>query len=200
MKKLIYFTLTLFLLAACSNEDNPTSSPEETDTYELSSIQYYIGDSNDGVQITETKYPDQITENQGSDILQKTTNDYEGVNETSCFMSNEVFPYKLSPKTYLVTVPTNLTETPTSCIGNSKWTFDPSNHDTESLPTVRKQSSTTEIPPLHRLVYQKTIKFTELKATYIATFIGKKTGHSVEIKGKWKGVFVHSMSTKEILQ
>lgn len=197
MKKIITLLMGVFLLVACSNEDdmdNPIIDEKDTDTYVFESIRYYYEDVND-LQIS--TYKSSITyRNIGEVPIEITIGPIETtrINRTSHFFPDEKPNVNLEiddslkisvPCEYSADILSLKIGSWFSISGLEEWKY---SEEKEELPYAGNTATSKTKLPAHSKVYT-TYDYTryELTALYEATFIGKESGKIIKVTGKWKG-------------
>lgn len=183
MKKMLFGLAALALLSCEKTEYSP--NPEK-DVYELKTISYTM-EAGDGVE-TFVRPLHSLSYTNHTSLTQKVIVDpLAGVMESSQFFSGDEKAFQLvDPSITPIAVPAQFSDG-VAILGEPKWLY--SNVLVE-LPPVVNFRDTLEVPPNTNLTVTMSVYLNEYNLSYTATFEGKPSGASAEIRGKWKGVTV----------
>lgn len=183
MKKILFWLFPLVLLSCEKTKYSPDPA---NDIYSLQRITYEVGEG-DGVE-TFVRPLHSVTYFNRTSVVQKVIVDpLAGLMESSIFMSSDHNAFALlggeAPE---VAVPLQLHDGVVT-VGEAKW---PYRGDLTQLAPTLDVRDTIAVPPNTRLTLMMNVYFNEFELSYTATFEGRPTGTTAEVKGKWKGVVV----------
>lgn len=196
LSRVLCGAMVLCSVAACSS-DSDEEGLQETG-YTLDEIEWAF-DAN-GVEVTETKIPEEIYKNNSNGEMPVTVCPVENFIQISQFYSDDPNSFQLLTQ-----------NAPKVCIPFGEMPFDGFFH-TSGGPEVplsleeytysphSYSTVTTKLPPYTILKFNATITERKVTAIYRARFTGNDSGKHIEITGKWYGVYYESREHAERIE
>lgn len=186
MKYYFLFLSCIFLFISCNDDDND----DLNDVYEFQDMSYIVEDD-DGMEnvvnnnIDPYVFPNSTTE----PVIYKYGELTWGLTEASSFDIDIVSSYKID-KDFKTKVPSNI-EGKNISLSEEEYSFS-SNDEIQYRRTTGEEMT---VEPNTKVETKVIVHGLNLKATYLVTFIGKNTGKTLIMKGKWYGYRVNSLET-----